>query len=198
MPADQQRKLETMARRITKYLCALGFVLSIPASVLHAAELVRDASLIETIAIQGVTLATPPKEAVERLLAAGYKAGPSKRYEDWKDPGIQFARGAPGAPEGESWVTLTRFKGRLIEITEMTNKPKQRFDATAEIGAVQSHFGIGADDRKCRANGKGAGHCRVQDATKPEDVNLVFGVQVLSITMNRYATRKKDMKESLK
>lgn len=198
MPSDQQRKLETMAKHTIKSLCVLGFILSIPSGILHAAELIRDASLIETASIQGVTLATPPKEAVERLLAAGYKAGPIRRFEDWKEREIQFARGAPGAPEGESWVTLARYKGKLTNITEMTNKPKQRFDATVEIGAVQNHFGISGDERKCRANGKGAGHCRVQDAAKTEDVNLVFGVQVLSITMNRYATRKKDYKESLK
>ena len=151
--------------RLRRYLFWLTFLACLLATEVEAAELVRDTTLIESIPIQGVTLATPPKEAVERLLAAGYAAGAIKRYEDWTDPGIQFARGGPGAPEGESWVTLTRFKGRLIEITEMTNKPKQRFDATAEIGAVQTHFGIPKDERKCRANGKGAGHCRVQDAT---------------------------------
>jgi hypothetical protein len=184
--------------RLKKYLFWLTFFACLIATEIEAAELVREATLIESMPIQGVTLATPPKDAVERLLAAGYTAGPVKRFEDWTEREIQFARGGPGAPEGESWVTLARYKGRLTNITEMTNKPKQRFDATAEIGAVQNHFGVAADERKCRANGKGAGHCRVQDATKAENVNLVFGVQVLSITMNRYATRKKDYKESLK
>ena len=119
--------------QLRRYLFWLASIPCLFATETGAAELVRSATLIESIPIQGVTLATPPKEAVERLLAAGYKAGPIQRFEDWKDPGIQFARGGPGAPEGESWVTLTRYKGRLIEITEMTNKPKQRFDATAEI-----------------------------------------------------------------
>lgn len=181
-----------------KYLFWLTFLLCLLATEIEAAELVRSTSQIETAAIQGVTLATPPKDAVERLLAAGYTAGPIRRYEDWTEREIEFQRGGPGAPEGESWVTLARFKGQLTNITEMTNKPKQRFNAAAEIGAVQNHFGIARDDPKCRANAHGSGHCRVQDATKPEDVNLVFGVQVLSITMNRYATRKKDYKESLK
>jgi hypothetical protein len=168
------------------------------APVVEAAELVRSAKQIETMPIQGITLATPPKDAVERLLAAGYRAGPIQRYEDWTEREIQFARGGPGAPEGESWVTLARFKGQLTNITEMTNQPKRRFDAAAEIGAAQDHFGIGRDDPKCRANAHGAGNCRVQDAAKAADVDLVFGVQVLSITLNRYATRKKAYKESLK
>lgn len=176
-------------------LAIVGCAFTVPA---RAAELVRSASQIETIPIQGVTLATPPKEAVERLLAAGYRAGPVKTYADWKERELLLERGGPGAPEGESWVTLARHKGQLTQITEQTNQPKKRFDAVAEIGSVQNHFGITGNDPKCRANGKMAGTCRVQDTTKAEDVNLVFGIQVLSITMNRYATRKKEYKESLK
>lgn len=164
---------------------------------IRAAELVRSASQIEAIQIQGVTLATPPKEAYERLLAAGYRAGKVKTYADWKGRELALERGGPGAPEGESWITLARHKGQLTQITEQTNQPRNRFDAVAEIGAVQRHFGISRDDRKCRANAHGTGHCRVQDATKTGDVDLVFGIQVLSITMNRYATRKKAYKESL-
>lgn len=163
----------------------------------RAAELVRNASQIEAMPIQGVTLATPPKEAVERLLAAGYRAGKVKSYADWKGRELALERGGPGAPEGESWVTLARHKGQLTQITEQTNQPRKRFDANAEIGAVRRHFGISADNRKCRANAHGSGHCRVQDADKAADVDLVFGIQVLSITMNRYATRKKAYKESL-
>jgi len=184
--------------RLPKYLFCLAFLACLAVAKADAAEIVRNASQIETIAIQGVTLATPPKDAVEGLLAAGYSAGPIRRYEDWTEREVQFVRGGPGAPEGESWVTLARYKGKLTNITEMTNKPKQRFDAAAEIGAVQNHFGIGREDPKCRANAHGSGTCRVQDAVKAEDVDLVFGVQVLSITMNRYATRKKAYKESLK
>jgi hypothetical protein len=182
---------------LRRHLIWLASIPCLLSAQVEAAELVRSAAQIETIPIQGVTLATPPKEAVEHLLAAGYRAGPVRRYEDWTEREIQFARGVPGAPEGESWITLARFKGRLTNITEMTNKPKQRFDAAAEIGAVQDHFGIGRDNPKCRANAHGAGNCRVQDAAKSEEVDLVFGVQILSITMNRYATRKKAYKESL-
>ncbi len=180
-----------------KYFYILVIVGCVTAAPARAAELVRSASQIETMPIQGVTLATPPKEAVERLLAAGYRAGPVKNYADWTERELLLERGGPGAPEGESWVTLARYKGLLTQITEQTNQPRNRFDAVAEIGAAQSHFGIPRDDPKCRANRHNAGNCRIQDATKAEDVNLVFGIQVLSITMNRYATRKKDYKESL-
>ncbi len=175
-------------------LIVIGCAVTAPA---RAAELVRSASQIEGMQIQGVTLATPPKEAFERLLAAGYRAGKVKTYTEWKGRELALQRGGPGAPEGESWVTLARHKGQLTQITEQTNQPRKRFDAAAEIGAVQRHFGIGPENRKCRANAHGSGHCRVQDATKTADVDLVFGIQVLSITMNRYATRKKAYKESL-
>lgn len=187
-----------MVRATLKPLILLVFLTVLPTAAVQSEELVRDASLIETTPIQGVTLATPPKEAVQHLLAAGYRAGTIKTFEDWTEPELLLERGGPGAPEGESWVTLRRFKGRLIQITEQTNQPKKRFDATAQIGAVQDHFGIDRDDRKCRANAHGSGHCRVQDAAKTEEVDLVFGIQVLSITMNRYATRKKDLNESYK
>jgi len=106
--------------RLPKYLFCLAFLACLAVAKADAAEIVRNASQIETIAIQGVTLATPPKDAVEGLLAAGYSAGPIRRYEDWTEREIQFARGGPGAPEGESWVTLARYKGKLTNITEMT------------------------------------------------------------------------------
>lgn len=185
------------AMRIPQHLFRSALIAGSAVTTLHAAELVRDAALIETIPIQGVTLAISPEEAVERLLAAGYAAGPVTSYQDWKEGELQFERGGPGAPEGESWVTLARHKGQLTQITEMTNQPGQRFDATAEIGAVRDHFGIAQDDPKCQANAYGSGNCRVQDAAEAPDVDLVFGVQVLAITMNRYAIRKKAYKKSL-
>ena len=176
------------------FAAVLALVLAPP---IQAGEIVRSAALIETIPIQGITLATPPKDAVERLLAAGYRAGPIERYEDWTEPGLRLERGGPDAPEGESWVTLTRYEGRLIEITEMTNQPKRRFDPAQEVRRAQDHFGIAPDDPKCRSNGSAAGHCRVQDTAEAADVDLVFGLQVHVITLNRYATRKKAVKASL-
>lgn len=184
--------------RALKCFLALIVFGCITAEPTRAAELVRSASQIAGMQIQGVTLATPPKEAFERLLGAGYRAGKVKTYADWTGRELALERGGPGAPEGESWVTLARYKGQLTQITEQTNQPRKRFDAVAEIGAVQRYFGIEPDNRKCRANAHGSGHCRVQDATKTGDVDLVFGIQVLSITMNRYATRKKAYKESLR
>ncbi len=184
--------------RTLKYffvLIAIGCAAPAPS---RAAEIVRSALQIAAIPIRGVTLATPPKEAFDRLLAAGYRSGKVKTYADWKGRELAFERGGPGAPEGESWITLARHKGQLTQITEQANQPRKRFDAVAEIGAVQRHFKIKRDNRKCRADAHGAGHCRVQDTDKATDVDLVFGMQVLSITMNRYATRKKAYKESLR
>ena len=51
---------------------------------------------------------------------------------------------------------------------------------------------------RCRRNRARRGHCRVQDAAGAQDVDLVFGVQVLSISENRYATCTKSHKDFLR
>ena len=154
------------------------------ATELAAAELVRDRQLIETVSVQEVSLATPPREAFDHLFAMGFRAGDIQNFDGWQGDGIELVRS--GGAEGVSRLIMGRRDGRLTSISESWNRPGDPFDAQALIAGARSHFGIGADDPGCRAASERSGNCRVQDAEAPEDVDLVFGLQVLPGMLIRY------------
>ena len=185
-----------MAIRMKRLLAsgALFFVIA----DLSADELVRDASLIETIPIQGITLAMTPKEAFDYLFEQGFSAGDFEKFEDWQETGIEFVRGVYGSPDGHTSLALSRDGERIVQISETYSQPGRPLDAVSEIGSVRRYFGITDDTPKCKAANPHYGNCRVQDVTEAQDVDLVYGLQVMSIMRTSYATRKKELASSLR
>lgn len=156
-----------------------------------AEEIVREPDLIAAMPIQGVTLATPPEEAFNHFMSLGYDAGDIETYADWEGTGLNLVRGATSDPDGESWITLQRANGHLVNIAETFSRPRDPFDTRSEIGAAQNHFGVAADDPKCRVNDAGTGTCRVADAQ--ENANFVYGMTAFPVQLQRYATRNREL-----
>ena len=161
-----------------------------------AAEIVRDAALIESMPVQGGTLSMTDEEAFNHFTSLGYTAHGVATYADWTTGGLNMVLGDHTTPEGRSEISMSRTRaGRLVNLSDTFNRPRQKFDAGAEIAAMRSHFGIAADDPKCKANAHGSGNCRVADAE--ENANTVYGLSVMSSTMIiRYATRNHELKDS--
>jgi len=175
-----------------KRVVATGLLIFIMADV-SAEELVRDAGLIETMPIQGITLAMTPEEAFDYLFAQGFRAGDFEKFEDWQENGIEFVRGVYGSPDGHTSLALSRNGERIIQISETYSQPGRALDAQSEIGKARRHFGITDDTSNCKAANAYNGNCRVQDVTDAQDVDLVYGLQVMSIMRTSYATRKKEL-----
>lgn len=166
------------------------------ASSAQAEPIVRDSSLFETLLIEGLSLSTPPEEAFERLYANGYRAGDIDAYEEWREGSINFVRGEYGAPEGVSSITLGRADGRLALLSQSLNR--RGIDVSAEIGAMQSHFGIGADEPDCRVNAAGAGGaCELRDADEPAAVTMQFTMTALPTMILRSVSRPQELVETL-
>lgn len=160
-----------------------------------AAPIVRDADLIATMPIHEVTLATPVEEAFNHLYEIGFRTDGVETYADWTTSGIEMVRGAASAPEGFSTLVLQRANGHIVNIAETWNRPQQRFDLNAEIGALQNHFGLAADEHDCHVNATGTGGgCRIGDAHP--DADLVYGLSAFPTMLMRYATRNHELKDA--
>ncbi|MEO1016016.1 MAG: hypothetical protein AAFX08_12605 [Pseudomonadota bacterium] len=158
----------------------------------HAEPIARDVSLVESLKVEGVSLATSPEDAFNILLAAGYRAGDIATYESWGEGSLNFVRGAYGAPEGYSSITLGRADGRLVLITQSLNK--MGIDAAGEIGAVQSHFGIAGDEPDCRMNRAGTGGaCQLSDAADPTEATVKFTMTAQTMMILQSVSRPADL-----
>lgn len=156
---------------------------------------VRDAALIETIEIEGVSLAMTPREALEHLLANGYSAGEITSFDDWDGYNVSLVRGAWDTPEGESWVSLDRRGDLLVNISETFNRTRgDRFDPHAEFDALHNHFGIAADAPSCRVNDFNTGSCEVIDNAERADTDLSFVMTAQVTMLQRAATRNKHLR----
>lgn len=162
-----------------------------------AAEIVRDAALIESMPVQGATLSMSDEDVFNHFTAMGYSAHGVATFADWTTSGINMVRGDFSAPEGRSEISISRTRaGRLVNLSETFNRPKQKFDAAAEVQAMRDHFGIAADNPKCKANEHGSGSCRVGDAE--ENANNAYGLSIMSGAMViRYATRNHELKDGM-
>ncbi len=169
------------------------------AATIHSAQaepIIRDAGLFETVPIEGVSLDTPPQEAFDLLFANGYQAGPITTYEDWGKGSLNLVRGNYGAPEGYSSITLGRADGQLALISQSLNKPG--IDVGMEIGAVQSHFGVAADETDCKVNAAGTGgSCQVRDAEDPEAVTMKFTMTAQSMMILRSVSKPQELIKTL-
>ncbi len=147
-----------------------------------SADLVRSASLIESIPAQGVTLAMTPEQAFEALILRGYNAGEIVSFDQWRSGSIEFVKGGPQDASGESWISLGRQRGRLINISEMSNRPPGgRFDYESEIARVKEHFAVSDEEQGCGVNTRrGAGACSVNDGDQQKP--LIFNIQVNIVT----------------
>lgn len=177
----------------TLALSGLSGALALTAS---AAPLIRDAATFETVTIEDVTLSMTPETAFDTLIAAGYAAATITEYEDWQHGSIEFVRGSYGGPNGLSSVTLGRADEQLVFVTQSLNKPG--IDVVAEIGAMQSHFGIASDEVDCRVNRTGTGgSCAVRDAETPDDVTMKFTMTAQSMMILQSVSRPKQLKDTL-
>jgi len=181
--------------RILAITALAGLSLSL-AHTANAAPLIRDAASFETVTIEGVNLATTPEDAFNALIAAGYQAGPIEEFEDWEYGTIEFVRGSYGGPDGLSSITLGRADGMLVFLTQSLNKPG--IDVAAEIGAMQTHFGIASDETDCRVNRSGTGgSCAVRDQERPDDVTMKFTMTAQTMMILRSVSRPKKLKDTL-
>lgn len=160
---------------------------------LEAAVLVRDAELVATMPIHGVTFKTTPKEAFERLRSLGFEAGNIRTFDDWNTDGIEFVRGTYAGPEGISRITMLRKDGRITGISETWNRAHDHFDAFALVAEAKRHFGVPDGDKECLAASATSGRCRVQDKSDSKDVDFVYGLQVLPGMLIRYLESKKSL-----
>ena len=178
-------------RLILAAAAAIGVV-----SSAQAEPIIRDASLFETLPIEGVSLSTPPEEAFDLLFANGYRAGDIETYEAWGKGSLEFVRGDYSGPEGVSSITLGRADGRLAFVSQSLNR--RGIDVSAEIGAVQSHFGIGADEHDCRVNAAGtAGSCELRDAEEAASATMQFTMTALPTMILRSVSRPQELVETL-
>lgn len=182
-------------KRLLTTLGIAGLALSL-ASTVNAAPLIRDVSTFETAEIESLSLSMTPEEAFNMLVADGYRAGDITRYEDWHHGSIEFVRGSYGGPDGVSSISLGRADGRLALISQSLNKPG--IDVVAEIGAMQTHFGIATDETDCRVNRSGTGgSCAVRDAEIPDDVSMKFTMTAQSMMILRSVSRPKDLLKTM-
>lgn len=181
--------------RITSFVLATAVTIGLVSAV-QAEPIIRSASLFETHTIEGVSLGMSPQDAVTLLFANGYRAGEVTTYEEWTQGSLNLVRGTYGGPDGQSSVTLGRADGRLAMITQSLNRPG--IDVGAEIGNVQSHFGIAADEKDCRLNRSGrGGACAVRDAEEPAAATMRFSMTVQPTMILRSISRPKDLVKTL-
>jgi len=181
--------------RTTKLFLAVALTVT-TVSAAFAAPIIRNASLFETHAIEGVSLGMSPQEAFTLLYTNGYRAGDITTYEEWTEGSINLVRGTYGGPEGQSSVNLGRADGRLALISQSLNRPG--IDVAAEIGAAQSHFGIAADEKDCKVNTTGTGgSCQVRDAEERADATMIFTMTVQPTMILRSISRPKELVNTL-
>lgn len=153
-----------------------NLLLAVPSA---ASEPVAGTRLLETIAIQGVTLSMSPRQAFDHLKSAGFQAGNINSFAEWEDDGIEFVRGTYGSPDGFWSVTVSRSGEQIIRISETFNAPGMQLDAEAEIGAVKRHFGFTDETRQCAAPRPNSGTCSARDAENGTDAKTTYFIQVL-------------------
>ena len=177
--------------RVLGLFAAIQFLV---VSTAAAEDLVRDASALEQIKIQGVSLSMTAEQAFDELRAAGFRAGNINAYGDWNTDGIEFVRGTYGSPDGHSSVSMTRRGDRLVNVSESYNAPGAPLDANAEINSVKNQLALPAETNRCGTNSANGGTCQVQDAEAAEDVNIHYTLQILSTMRLVTITRTKELK----
>ena len=147
---------------------ALLIVLAFAAPVEAGGEIYRDAALISSMPIGGVTLNMTPAEAEERLRATGFTE--TDRMTPQEGSGVVTYR------KGIVHITLTYRGAQLESIGEYSQRRDgSRFDFAAEIAPPRAHFGIADGERDCRFHKRGA-VCGVSDKRQ---ATYVYGLQVL-------------------
>ncbi|MEZ5999085.1 MAG: hypothetical protein R3B98_10360 [Hyphomonas sp.] len=178
-------------RSLTAAILLLG-----TAQAAFAEPIVRDPGLLETLSIEGISLATPPEEAFDALAAAGYSANGVAAYDAWTHGSLEMVRGVYGAPSGYSSVTIGRADGHLAMITQTLNKPG--IDVAAKIGSVQSHLGIAADEHDCRVNSAGtSGSCQASDAAEPDAETVKFSMTAMPMMIMQSVSRPRELVDTL-
>ena len=180
--------------RFKSLLFAAAAAIGVSASA-KAGPIIRDAAQFESLTIEGVSLATSPRDAFNILYANGYSAGEVTAYEEWTHGSLNLVRGAYGGPEGYSSINLGRADGRLVLISQSLNQ--RGIDAGAEIAAVQSHFGIADDEQDCRMNTAGtSGACQVRDSDDRAAATMIFTMSAQSTMILRSISRPKELKKN--
>lgn len=158
-----------------------------------AKSIVRSTALLEQVQIQGVSLAMSPEQAFNVLRAAGFGAGDLTDFEDWDTDSIEFVRGEYGSPSGHSNVVFSRRGDRITMISETYNAPGNPIDAAAAIDAVRAQLNIPASDPLCRTAGQHMGVCEVRDAALGSEANILFTLQISTITRLVSISRHKEL-----
>jgi len=133
----------------------------------QAGEIYRDAALIGSMPIGGVTLNMTLSQAEARLRATGFTE------TDRSTP--QNGSGAISFKKGIVNISLG-YRGTVLEsIGENSQRlDGSRFDLAAEIAPPRAHFGIADGERECRFNKRGA-VCSVSDKRQ---TTIAYSLQV--------------------
>ena len=183
-------KMNLIKRAFPYTIFLLCLVLATP---LLAEPLVRSSSQLEQVPVQGITLSMTPKKAFETLRSAGFMAGNLHSYEDWESDGIEFVRGQYGSSSGHSSVTFSRRGVRIYYISETFNSPGNPIDAETAIGKLREQLDIPAESEKCKTVNAHSGLCEVEDAKDPNDITILFKLQILSTMRIVTITRPKEI-----
>jgi hypothetical protein len=145
-------KSMTLRSVLTGFALLASLILAAPS---QAGDIYRDAALISSMPIGGVTLSMTRAEAEAHLQATGFTE------TDRSTP--QNGSGAVTFRKGIVHIALGYRGEQLESIGENSQRlDGSRFDLAAEIAPPRAHFGIADGERDCRSNKRGA-VCSVAD-----------------------------------
>lgn len=178
-------------------------VLAIAASIgallpiVNAAPIIRDAALIETYEVEGISLSTPPEDAFNLLKSRGYDTGEVATFDQWgSSAGLNFFLGDYGLGDVSS-ITLSQYDGRLIQISESLNR--RGIDYKGAVNGARSHFNVTTDEIHCRLNAaETGGGCQVRDSDDPEQITAQLTMTAVSNMRMQSVSRPQDLRDSVR
>lgn len=162
-----------------------------------AAPILRDATLIETYEVEGISLSTPPEQAFDLLKSRGYDTGEVATFDQWgPSAGLTFFLGDYSKGDVSS-ITLAQFEGRLIQITESLNR--RGIDYKAAVNGARSHFNVTTDEIHCRLNAaETGGGCQVRDSDESDLITAQLTMTAVANMRTQSLSRPQDLRASVR
>ena len=152
-------------RWISSIALLIGVSIATPS---QAGGIFRNAALISTMPIAGVTLSMTLAEAEAYLKSTG--------FEETDRLTAQMGNGVVTYKKGITQISLGHRGSVLESIGENSHRRDgTRFDFAKELAAPRAHFSIGSGERDCRFHKRGA----VCGVTDQREASYVYGLQVL-------------------
>lgn len=159
-----------------KHILTSAALVSASFGLAQAAPIERDAELIASFPIEGLTLSMTPPEARSAALAAGF---------------IEESRGGPDPDNPTAWqyskgesykLNIAHNAGVMtsIYLSQIPSRGDALIDYRAEINRIRTHFGVTGEEKSCMANDRG-GACSVADG--PDEIYFA-GMQATPYMLN--------------